>query len=64
MIAISGSKSEIVFEELPFDDPRKRQPDITIARDKLGWEPKITLDEGLKKTIPYFEGVLHKGGVV
>ena len=51
---IKDSKSKIVYEELPQDDPCKRKPDITLAKEKLGWEPKIQLREGLKKTIDYF----------
>ncbi|MBU0482409.1 MAG: SDR family oxidoreductase [Proteobacteria bacterium] len=58
VIAITGSKSEIVFKKLPADDPKQRQPDITLAKEKLGWEPKITLEEGLKKTIPYFQSII------
>ena len=54
--ALTGSKSEIVFRPLPEDDPKVRQPDITRARQLLGWEPKIGLDEGLQKTIDYFKG--------
>ena len=53
-----GSKSEIVFKPLPEDDPQQRQPDITLAKEKLGWEPKISLDEGLKPTIEYFDSLL------
>lgn len=53
-LAITGSKSKIVFEPLPQDDPMKRQPDITLARKHLRWEPKIGLEEGLKRTIEYF----------
>jgi dTDP-glucose 4,6-dehydratase len=51
VIEISGSRSEIVFEALPTDDPQVRQPDITLAREILGWEPKIDLREGLRRTI-------------
>ena len=51
---IKDSKSKIVYEELPQDDPCKRKPDISLAKEKLGWEPKIQLREGLKKTIDYF----------
>jgi UDP-glucuronate decarboxylase len=53
-LAITGSKSKIVFKPLPQDDPMKRQPDITLARKHLRWEPKIGLEEGLKRTIQYF----------
>ena len=54
--ALTNSRSEIVFRPLPEDDPKVRQPDITRARAILGWEPKVGLDEGLKKTIEFFEG--------
>jgi dTDP-glucose 4,6-dehydratase len=54
VIEMTGSKSKIVFEPLPVDDPKVRQPDITLARAKLGWEPKVGRKEGLKKTIEYF----------
>jgi dTDP-glucose 4,6-dehydratase len=48
---VTGSGSEIVFEALPVDDPQVRQPDITLAREILGWEPQIDLREGLRRTI-------------
>jgi dTDP-glucose 4,6-dehydratase len=51
IIRITGSSSEIVYEALPVDDPQQRQPDITRARQLLGWEPQISLEEGLRKTI-------------
>jgi len=54
IVRIIGSSSEIVFEPLPEDDPKVRQPDITRARELLAWEPKVTLEEGLAKTIEYF----------
>ncbi len=54
-----GSKSEIVFKELPSDDPKQRQPDISLAKEKLGWQPTTKLDDGLKKTIEYFDGLLR-----
>lgn len=60
VIAITGSKSELVFMPLPSDDPRQRKPVITLAQDALGWEPKIQLSQGLKKTIDYFKDVLIK----
>ena len=47
MIEVTGSRSEIVYEALPTDDPQVRQPDITLARELLGWEPKVELREGL-----------------
>ncbi|TFH30623.1 MAG: SDR family NAD-dependent epimerase/dehydratase, partial [Deltaproteobacteria bacterium] len=49
-----GSKSEIVFQPLPQDDPVRRRPDITLAKAKLGWEPTVPLREGLIKAIAYF----------
>jgi dTDP-glucose 4,6-dehydratase len=48
---VTGSSSEIIFEALPVDDPKQRQPDITLARDLLGWSPEVPLAEGLKRTI-------------
>lgn len=59
VVALTNSRSEIVFKPLPSDDPRQRRPDITLAREILGWEPRIVLEEGLKKTIAYFEEVLR-----
>ena len=55
-----GSKSEIVFKPLPVDDPQTRQPDITLARTQLGWEPKVALREGLESTIKYFREALSE----
>ncbi len=57
VIAMTGSKSKIVHQELPADDPTQRQPDITLAKEKLGWEPKIALAEGLQTTIDWFKTV-------
>ena len=54
IIAMTGSKSKLVFEPLPVDDPRRRQPDITFASKALDWSPKIDLETGLEKTISYF----------
>jgi nucleoside-diphosphate-sugar epimerase len=54
VIALIGSRSVIVERPLPTDDPKVRQPDITRARAMLGWEPRVELDEGLGRTIPYF----------
>ncbi|WPD24435.1 MAG: UDP-glucuronic acid decarboxylase family protein [Candidatus Electrothrix scaldis] len=59
VIELTGSKSEIIFEPLPEDDPQQRQPDITLAKEKLGWEPKVTLREGLAPTIEYFDNFLR-----
>ncbi len=58
IIKLTGSKSKIIFEVLPQDDPMQRQPDITLAKERLGWEPKLDLEEGLKRTIEYFRGIL------
>ncbi len=55
---MTGSSSRIVFKELPPDDPVQRQPDITLAKKVLNWEPRVSLDEGLKRTIEYFKKVL------
>ncbi|MBI1318077.1 MAG: NAD-dependent epimerase/dehydratase family protein [Candidatus Hydrogenedens sp.] len=61
VIAQTGSKSEIVKRPLPENDPTRRQPDITVAKAKLGWEPTISLDEGLKPTIEYFAKLVKEG---
>jgi len=55
--SLTGSRSEIVFEPLPQDDPQQRKPDITKARTLLGWEPRVPLDEGLKLTLEYFRSL-------
>lgn len=54
IIKLTGSSSNIVFQSLPDDDPRQRQPDITMAKEKLGWEPTIELEDGLQRMIEYF----------
>ena len=59
VIKLTDSKSKLVYEKLPEDDPIQRQPDINLAKAKLGWEPKIHLEEGLIKTIHYFENLLN-----
>jgi UDP-glucuronate decarboxylase len=61
VIALTGSTSEIVFRPLPEDDPKQRQPDISLARSELGWEPKVALREGLTETISYFRRALSAG---
>ena len=58
ILELSNSRSEIIFKPLPADDPKQRRPDITKARDILGWEPKVELNDGLKKTIAYFDEIL------
>jgi UDP-glucuronate decarboxylase len=57
VIRLTGSKSQIVHKPLPHDDPRQRKPDISTAQEKLGWAPTIELEEGLLKTIAYFDGL-------
>ena len=58
ILKLTGSKSEILFKPLPQDDPHKRKPDISQAKKTLGWEPRVSLETGLRKTIEYFEGLL------
>lgn len=58
VIRLTGSKSKVIFLPLPEDDPMQRQPDITLAKKELGWEPEIPLEEGLKITIDYFRSVV------
>jgi len=60
IIELISSKSKLVFKTLPADDPKQRQPDIALAKEKLNWEPKILLGEGLVKTIEYFKEVLKR----
>jgi UDP-glucuronate decarboxylase len=59
VINLTGSKSKIIYQPLPSDDPKQRQPDITLAKERLGWEPKVGLKDGLVKTIEYFKGDLE-----
>ena len=58
ILKITGSKSKIIFQPLPQDDPKQRQPDISLAKSALSWEPKVKLEDGLKETIAYFRGVV------
>ena len=55
VVAKIGGKSKVVYKDLPSDDPTQRRPDINLAKNKLGWEPKIKLSEGLDRTIEYFK---------
>jgi len=59
VIQLTGSRSQLVFKALPSDDPKQRQPEITLARSKLGWEPKVELEAGLTGTISYFQALLR-----
>lgn len=61
VVEMTGSISRIIHEPLPEDDPRQRQPDITLARERLGWEPSVRLEEGLAHTIAYFDTLLKEG---
>ena len=63
VIDVTGTKSKLVFEPLPADDPKQRQPDIAYARQELGWEPKVPLRIGLERTARYFERVLSEATV-
>jgi UDP-glucuronate decarboxylase len=58
ILNLTSSKSSLIYRELPLDDPKQRRPDITSARTNFDWEPRITLSEGLEKTINYFEKIL------
>jgi UDP-glucuronate decarboxylase len=60
IIELTGSSSSLEYQELPSDDPRKRCPDISQAKEKLGWKPRVPLKEGLTKTIEYFEELMKK----
>jgi UDP-glucuronate decarboxylase len=60
VIRVTQSKCPIIFEPLPEDDPKRRQPDITLAKDKLGWRPEVRLEDGLVKTLPYFQSSLRE----
>jgi UDP-glucuronate decarboxylase len=64
VIELTGSSSELIYKPLPPDDPLQRQPDITLARSKLGWEPTITLEQGLEPTIEYFRKLLATQGAI
>jgi UDP-glucuronate decarboxylase len=60
VIALTRSKSPLVKKPLPSDDPVQRQPDISVAKEALGWEPSVQLDAGLQKTIEFFSALLAK----
>ena len=58
VVKLTGSSGKIVYKDIPPDDPKQRKPDITLAREKLGWQPRVQLEEGLQKTIEYFKKTL------
>ncbi|MGQ3012414.1 MAG: UDP-glucuronic acid decarboxylase family protein [Flavobacteriales bacterium] len=60
IVALTGTSSKIIYEPLPKDDPKQRRPDITKAREILGWEPKVERSEGLRRTLEYFKGIVKK----
>ena len=57
IVSLCGTKSKVVYKPLPEDDPRQRQPDLSLAKQKLDWEPKVALRDGLEETIAYFRGL-------
>jgi UDP-glucuronate decarboxylase len=59
VLALTGSRSRLVFQPLPQDDPKQRQPNISLAGTALGWSPTIALDQGLTRTIDYFRGIVQ-----
>jgi UDP-glucuronate decarboxylase len=61
VLDLTGSRSRIVSRSLPADDPRQRRPDIHIAQERLGWTPKVSLEQGLIRTIRYFDQLLGEG---
>lgn len=63
ILTLTGSRSELVFKPLPVNDPQKRKPDITVALRELKWKPRVQLEEGLKKTISYFDNLLSKSSL-
>jgi UDP-glucuronate decarboxylase len=58
IVSLTGSRSPLVFKPLPQDDPTQRQPDISLAKSRLGWQPTVTLEEGLRRTVDYFRETL------
>jgi nucleoside-diphosphate-sugar epimerase len=60
-LEVTGSKSKLCFVDLPVDDPARRRPDITRARTLLGWEPRVELEEGLRKSLDYFKSKVRHG---
>jgi UDP-glucuronate decarboxylase len=58
VLTLSNSKSKIIYQPLPSDDPKQRQPNIDLAKDKLAWQPKVELKDGLRETIAYFKKMI------
>ena len=58
IISLTNSKSSIIYKKLPLDDPKRRKPDITLAKKLLGWTPKIGIKDGLERTIEYFKNLI------
>ena len=63
IIDLSGSRSSVIYKDLPQDDPKQRKPDITLAQRELKWSPYTALESGLKRTIAYFDDLLKKTGM-
>jgi UDP-glucuronate decarboxylase len=61
VLHLTGGKSKLTFRPLPIDDPKQRQPDIRLAKENLDWQPKVSLEDGLKETIAYFRNLFTKG---
>ena len=59
VLKLAGGKSKLSFHPMPTDDPKQRQPDITLAKENLGWAPKVALEDGLKETVAYFRKTLN-----
>lgn len=59
VLRLTGSRSKLIFKPLPQDDPRQRKPDIALAQEKLDWQPRVSLEDGLKETIEYFRGIIE-----
>ena len=62
ILGLAGGSSQLIYKPVPVDDPKIRQPDISVARDVLGWQPEVDLDVGLSRTIDYFRDYLEKHG--
>jgi UDP-glucuronate decarboxylase len=59
VLKLTGSQSKLAFHPLPNDDPKQRKPDTSLAKEQLGWEPKVALEDGLKETVAYFRKTLN-----